>query len=162
MTTIPTITVQAVADNPSNLRPQSEPTQVAWGLTMNALRSHFGTSAVITTQPLRPETLDGHSPASFETRLEEARDHLCGRAYPLDRFKAIFSEVAQPWQRAAFCFADGNPDSELAITHSARREIWSIRKRGTVVEFRQPHHGYGGDRGWISTDGVMLYTVEQD
>lgn len=110
------------------------------------------------------EFVNGEDPeyGAWERTLESGRSYLVGNTVSMRQFLRTHSSPLTGWQRMAYAWCLANPSLCLVLETRRQRRIYQVLKRGTYVEIGLPHQEYGGERHWISRDGITKVLVNVD
>lgn len=97
---------------------------------------------------------------SWVAILEAGRDYLVGNKVPVTQFILDFSEHMKPWMCEAYQWARANPLWTLYCDIGF--QSWKISATQEYVEFELPHHDAGGEKAWVTRDGLVMVQVNED
>ena len=100
----------------------------------------------------------------WNNALKGGRGYMVGSRVPMPEFLRTHRSKCNDWQQAVWNWCILNPRKALYLeTHDrSRPRDWHCCKRGEYVDFGLPHHDAGGERNWISLDGVSKVLVNVD
>lgn len=78
----------------------------------------------------------------------------------VEKFVAEHKIPMKPWMKLAYQWADLHPDSILCVGND--RFDWLVYKRGVYTCFDLPHHDRGGEKSFVSNDGVYRVLIAED
>ncbi|HEY0943932.1 MAG TPA: hypothetical protein VGD81_01650 [Opitutaceae bacterium] len=107
----------------------------------------------------RPDRMDDPF-RKWDNILESGRSYLVGEQVPMESFIRTHRTSLRPWQKVAVAFCRSNPDQALHIENA--RLCWVFRSRGEFVELGLPYHDSGGEKYWVSRDGVTRILIDVD
>ena len=77
-----------------------------------------------------------------------------------DTFLHVYRRPMLDWMVAAYAWARQNPDRVLTLYSGPFS--WHVYQRGEYVSFTLPFHESGGEKEYISRDGVSRIKVNDD
>ena len=98
--------------------------------------------------------------ATWEAALADGQSYLCGSSVSRDTFLHVYRRPMVEWMVAAYAWARQNPDRVLTLTSGPFS--WRVYQRGEYVSFTLPFHDSGGEKEYISRDGVSRIKVNDD
>lgn len=99
---------------------------------------------------------------SYREALESGRTYLGGNDYPMDKYLQQCTDDMPVWLQQAAQFAGQYPEEKLVVISPAKREHWTVFRRGEYTCLSLPHHGWGGEKSWITMDCKHMVLVNQD
>ena len=99
----------------------------------------------------------------WDAAIDSGRSYLCGSEMPMADFLRTHRSRVTDWQQMAFAWAWNNPGKALSLhRQSSPRLDWVVRRRGEYVDFGLPHQDSGGEKNYVSRDGVTKILVNVD
>ncbi len=98
--------------------------------------------------------------ASWEKALADGQSYLCDSSVSRAAFLRLYQRPLLDWMALAYTWARQNPDRVLTLT--GRRFSWHVYQRGEYVSFKLPFHDNGGEKEYISRDGLTRIMVNDD
>ena len=98
--------------------------------------------------------------ATWEAALADGQSYLCGSAVSREAFLRVYRRRLLEWMVPAYAWARQNPDRVLTLY--SRCFSWHVYQRGEYVSFKLPFHDSGGEKEYISRDGVSRIKVNDD
>ncbi len=98
--------------------------------------------------------------ATWEAALAAGQSYLCGPSVSRAAFLRTYRRSMLNWMIPAYVWARQNP--ERVLTLMSRRYTWRVYQRGEYVVFQLPFHDSGGEKEYISRDGVSRIKVNDD
>jgi hypothetical protein len=99
---------------------------------------------------------------TWEKSIDCGRSYLVGREVPTASFLATHTSKMQPWQKLIFHWVVANPSLCLVLESFDRSLYYTVSLRGEYVEFGLPHQDQGGEKHWVSRDGLNRVLVNVD
>jgi hypothetical protein len=98
--------------------------------------------------------------ATWEAALAEGQSYLCGSSVSREAFLRVYRRPLLDWMVPAHAWARQNLDRVLTLY--SRPCSWHVYQRGEYVSFTLPFHDSGGEKEYISRDGVSRIKVNDD
>ncbi len=98
--------------------------------------------------------------ATWEAALADGQSYLCGPSVSREAFLRLYRRPLLDWMVPAYAWARQNPDRVLTLY--SRPFSWHVYQRGEYVSFTLPFHDSGGEKEYISRDGVSRIKVNDD
>jgi hypothetical protein len=98
--------------------------------------------------------------ATWEAALADGQSYLCGSSVSREAFLRVYRRPLLDWMVPAYAWARQNPDRVLTLF--SRHFSWHVYQRGEYVSFKLPFHDSGGEKEYISRDGVSRIKVNDD
>jgi hypothetical protein len=99
---------------------------------------------------------------AWDMSVEAGRSYLVGTETPLKDFLRRYTSTMTPWQKLAFAWCTANPASRLILQSERPKLEYHICRRGEYVEIGLPHQDAGGEKHWISRDGLRKVLINVD
>ena len=98
--------------------------------------------------------------SSWEKALAAGQSYLCDSSITRAAFLRLYRRPLLDWMALAYTWARGNPDRVLTL--KSRCFSWHVYQRGEYVSFKLPFHNSGGEKEYISRDGLSRIKVNDD
>ena len=103
-----------------------------------------------------------NSDSSYEQAIESGRSYLLGQGAAAKDYLRRYASAMSPWQKVAFAWCMENPKIRLVLKAEKPRVEYHIYKRGNYVEIALPYQSAGGEKHWVSRDGLRKVLVNED
>lgn len=97
---------------------------------------------------------------TFDEVMESGKSYMAGSDYPMEKFKVHYRSPLTAWQKLAFEWCREHPDKVLCLDN--RTKEWRVCWRNDHCEFGLPHQDFGGERHYVSQNGLSKYHVNED
>ena len=98
--------------------------------------------------------------ATWEAALAAGQSYLCGPSISREAFLRLYRRPLLDWMVPAYTWARQNPDRVLTL--NSRRFAWRVYQRSEYVVFQLPFHDSGGEKEYVSRDGVSRIKSNDD
>jgi len=98
--------------------------------------------------------------STWEAALADGQSYLCGSSVSREAFLRLYRRPLLDWMVPAYAWARQNPDRVLTLY--SHPFSWHVYQRGEYVSFKLPFHDSGGEKEYISRDGVSRIKVNDD
>ena len=98
--------------------------------------------------------------ATWEAALADGQSYLCGSSVSREAFLRLYRRPLLDWMIPAYAWAA--EDKWSRCLPGRRHFSWHVYQRGEYVSFKLPFHDSGGEKEYISRDGMSRLKVNDD
>lgn len=97
---------------------------------------------------------------AWDASIACGKSYLVGDTWTMPQYLKRYTSPLTPWMRVAYQWALQHPGQRLEI--EGPRYIYYVSKHGEYVEIGLPHQDHGGERHWITRDGIHRVLINED
>ena len=98
--------------------------------------------------------------ATWEAAIKVGIMNFADDSTTVDQYVAERRIAMKPWMKLAYRWARENPDQTLYL--DGERFYWMVFQRGEYVVLQLPDHSHGGDKEYVSRDGINRVLIDKD